>query len=72
MILARNLSSPGAQSPDGALEGSAPIGARETALRLNSSYVTRDGRPVHRNFGLVTERYLNVRTSTLRVGHLAR
>jgi hypothetical protein len=30
------------------------------------------GRPVHRNFGLVTERNLNVRTATLRVGHLAR
>jgi hypothetical protein len=37
-----------------------------------SSYVTRDGRPVHRNCGLVTERNLNVGTSTLRVGHLAR
>ena len=30
------------------------------------------GRPVHRNLGLVTERNLNVRTATLRVGHLAR
>jgi hypothetical protein len=29
-------------------------------------------RPVHRNFGLVTERHLNVRTATLKVGHLAR
>ena len=37
-----------------------------------SSYVTRDGRPVHGNLGLVTERNLNVRTATLRVGHLAR
>jgi hypothetical protein len=37
-----------------------------------SSYVTRDGWPVHRNGGLVTERNLNVRTATLRVGHLAR
>src|SRR5579875_1256870 len=42
------------------------------ALRLYSSYVTRDGRPVHWNLGLVTERNLNVRTATLRVGHLAR
>ena len=42
------------------------------ALRLYSSYVTRDGRPVHRNFGSSLKRNLNVRTATLRVGHLAR
>lgn len=30
------------------------------------------GQPVHRNYGLATERNLNVRTATLRVGHLAR
>ena len=39
---------------------------------IHSSYVTRDGQPIHRELRLVTERNLNVRTATLRVGHLAR
>src|SRR3569833_1883154 len=49
-----------------------PAGCFLTADGAYSSYVTRDGQPVHRNCGLVTERNLNVRTATLRVGHLAR
>jgi hypothetical protein len=49
-----------------------PLGHLIRHQRGHSSYVTRDGRPVHRNCGLVTERNLNVRTATLRVGHLAR
>src|SRR3569833_2280868 len=50
-----------------------PAGSASAHQRgIYSSYVTRDGRPVHRNSGLVTERNLNVRTATLRVGHLAR
>jgi hypothetical protein len=47
-------------------------GLRDSLAAVYSSYVTRDGQPVHRNSGLVTERNLNVRTTTLRVGHLAR
>jgi hypothetical protein len=46
--------------------------AQAGSIHYYSSYVTRDVRPVHRNSGLVTERNLNVRTATLRVGHLAR
>jgi hypothetical protein len=60
------------QSPASALESTGRRGLTHKPYGYTLATLRATGRPVHRNCGLVTERNLNVRTATLRVGHLAR
>src|SRR5438270_2166307 len=60
------------QNPTSALASTGRRGLTNKPYGYTLATLRATGRPVHRNCGLVTERNLNVRTATLRVGHLAR